>query len=162
MSIIYIDILKNWAACWQGAVTVGILFMIAGRQRNAVSYLLLFADGVFLYYMLHVTLLSRNIGSRREIQLLPFMGEEIMSGDLHYLIENVLLFIPFGFLLCRTLCVFGRKWNLKIVLLISFLTSVSVEWLQYVFSCGKSETDDVMTNVLGAVIGYLIVKLKRV
>lgn len=167
MEIIYRDILKQWMDCWQGAVIAGILFLLIGRQVNQVliqrkvSAILLFADGVFLYFLLYVTLFSRVIGCRREVELWPFAGYEVLNGDYHYLVENILFFIPFGFLLCRTLSIYGKKCSIKIVLLVSFLTSVSVELLQYIFSCGKSETDDVIANVLGAVLGYLIVKRNR-
>lgn len=130
-------------------------------QLDCYGSLLHFVDGVFLYYLLYVTLLSRTIDSWREVEFLPFMGDEIRNGDIHYVIENVLLFIPFGFLLYMTFYIYGKKCSMKMILMVSFLTSVSVELLQYIFSCGKSETDDVIANVLGAVLGYLIVKLKR-
>ncbi|MDE5697662.1 MAG: VanZ family protein [Lachnospiraceae bacterium] len=168
MEIIYRDILKQWTNCWQEAIIVGIMFGICSRHINcglkrqiSVSALL-FADGVFVSYLLYVTLLSRRPGSRQEVEFLPFRGEEILSGDYHYLIENVLLFVPFGFLLRRTLNIYGRKCSAKIIIWVSFLTSVSIELLQYVFSCGKTETDDVIANVLGAVLGGLAVRLKRV
>ena len=168
MSIIYTDILKHWTACWQEAVLIGVLFAggfkwlkpVSNQQKYSV--VLPFVDGVFFYFLLYVTLISRTIGSRREVVLLPFESFELLSGEFHYVIENVLLFIPFGFLLYITCYTFGKKCNMKTILLASFLTSVSVEFLQYIFSCGKSETDDVITNVGGAMIGYLIAKLKRV
>lgn len=165
MELIYRDILKNWMECWQEAVIAGIVFMAVGRQiysgrrQQKKVYVVSFADGVFLYYLLYVTLISRSAGSRREVVLLPFMGAEILSGDYHYVIENVLLFIPFGVLLNMTLCAYGKKSNIKIILLSALLTSLSVEILQYCLSCGKSETDDVLANVTGALIGYGIAKL---
>lgn len=163
MKLIYTDILKQWTNCWQEALFAGILFMVAGRQMNPILnwqkslFFLHFADGVFIYYLLYVTLISRPIGFRREVALLPFTGFELLSGNFHYVIENVLLFIPFGILLCMTLYAYGRKCNTKMLFLISFLTSVSVELLQYAFSCGKSETDDVIANVTGAFIGYILI-----
>lgn len=169
MEIIFRDILKQWTGCWQGAVIAGILFMVVGRQtmdhifsQHKVFGILFFADGVYLYDLLFATLLSRMIGSRREVEFMPFIGDEILRDDYHYLIENFLFFIPFGCLLCETLYVYGKKCNLKIILLASFLTSVSVELLQYLFSCGKSETEDVIANVLGAVLGYLVIRMKRI
>ena len=75
-----------------------------------------------------------------------------------YLTENILLFIPFGFLSAKTLAMCGKTCGIKAVLLASFMTSVSVEVLQYLSACGKSETEDIITNVLGAIIGYLFAK----
>lgn len=167
MGIIYKDILKNWTNCWLGAMVIGTLFLICNQHLSKVlkqyrpGRLLFFADGVFLYYLLYVTLLSRKIGVRRELALIPFSGAEIIGGDYHYAIENVLLFIPFGILCAMTLRAYGRKCDMKIILQAAFLTSVSIEFLQFLFSCGKSEADDIITNVLGAIIGYVLVKPKR-
>lgn len=164
MTTIYTDILNYWLACWKGAVCAGLLGMLIGthiypRLKPCISFYLLFlADGIFLYYLLYVTLFSRIPGSRREVALLPFMGVEFMSGDFHYLTENILLFIPFGFLSAKTLAMCGKTCGIKAVLLASFMTSVSVEVLQYLSACGKSETEDIITNVLGAIIGYLFAK----
>ena len=163
MKIIFTDILNQWANCWVEAILAGILFMLAVMQINRIlsrqkpSVILLFVDGVFLYYLLYVTLFMRSIGFRREIELIPFINSELMNGDFHYVIENVLLFVPFGILLYKTLHAYGRKCNMRTILIAAFLTSLSVELLQYAFSCGKSEADDIITNVLGAVIGYMII-----
>lgn len=167
MEIICRDIIRQWMNCWQETIIAGILSMLISRQssqiwnQNKVSDILFFVDGVFLYYMLYVTLLSRTIGFRREVRLWPLAGLKISSGEFHYIIENVLLFIPFGVLLCMTLYAYGKKSTMKTILLTSFLTSMSIELLQYIFACGKSETADVITNVLGAVLGYLMIRLRR-
>lgn len=164
MKLIFTDILKHWTNCRVEAILAGILFMVVGKRinhrlkRQKPSAILFFADGLFLYYLLHVTLLSRSIGLRREVELIPFTNPELMNGEFHYLIENILLFIPFGILLYRTLYAYDRKCSMRAILLAAFLTSVLVELLQYVFSCGKSETDDVIANVLGALIGYILIK----
>lgn len=166
MKLICTDILRWWTQCWAEALFTGILFMMAGRwinrklNRQKLLSILLFADGFFLYYMLYVTLFMRSIGSRREVELLPFTDPALINGDFHYVMENVLLFIPFGILLYMTLRAYGRKCSMRTVLSASFLTSVSVEFLQYVFACGKSEIDDVITNIAGALIGYMLIKLK--
>ncbi|MCM1262510.1 MAG: VanZ family protein [Butyrivibrio sp.] len=165
MKLIYADILKQWANCWKEAVLAGFLLMVAGRQisyifnKHKSPRILLFANGVFIYYLLYVTLLMRSIGSRREVEFLPFNSYELSRGDFHYLIENMLLFVPFGVLLYVNLYIYGRKCNIKTILLTALLASVSIEFLQYAFSCGKSEIDDVLANVLGALIGYAISRL---
>lgn len=43
-------------------------------------------------------------------------------------------------------------------LLIGCGISVSIEALQYFFQRGFAETDDVMHNTLGCVLGYMLVK----
>lgn len=75
MEIIFRDILKQWTGCWQGAVIAGLLFMVIGRQitdhifnQHKVSGILLFADGLFLYFLLYVTLFSRRLGYKRQVE----------------------------------------------------------------------------------------------
>lgn len=167
MELIYKYILNQWTNCWKEAILAGFLLMVAGKliscifNRHKPPLLLLFAYGVFLYYLLYVTLLMRSVGSRREIALLLFTGYELWNGDFHYLIENILLFIPFGILLYMNMHIHGRECSIRMTLLSSFLTSASIEFLQYLFSYGKLETDDVLANVLGALIGYIIIKYSR-
>lgn len=62
---------------------------------------------------------------------------------------NVFLFLPFGFLLA-----FVAKRNFLQSLLIGFAFSVCIEALQYVFSFGMCEIDDVFHNSLGTSLGY--------
>jgi glycopeptide antibiotics resistance protein len=42
--------------------------------------------------------------------------------------------------------------------LVTFMTSVVIEIVQFILSCGYSEVEDVIMNVAGGVIGYLIIK----
>lgn len=39
------------------------------------------------------------------------------------------------------------------MILISLVTSISIEFAQYIFNLGWCEVDDVISNTLGAVIG---------
>lgn len=47
-----------------------------------------------------------------------------------------------------------------IVLMTGLVISVSIETMQYFFHKGFSETDDVMHNTLGCMIGYVLVKVE--
>ena len=66
-------------------------------------------------------------------------------------IENVLFFIPYGFLLSHK--------KLKSVVLVVLLTSSFIEATQYVFNLGWCKIDDVISNTLGALIGFGIYRL---
>lgn len=162
MMMICADILKYWESCWQGAAIAGILSLLAFRppkcdlRQKLIAYMVFFMDGVFFCYLSYVTLFSRVSGSRRVVIIVPFSGREILSGDFHYLIENVLLFVPYGILLCLTLHIYGMKCNMALILTAAFLTSFAIEILQYVFACGKSEAEDVIANSAGAMIGYAV------
>ena len=61
-------------------------------------------------------------------------------------IQNVLFFIPFGFLFP------WKKW--KPVFMSAFMTSAVIEATQYIFNLGWCELDDVISNTAGALIGF--------
>ena len=64
---------------------------------------------------------------------------------------NVIVFIPIGMILGSLLRVKG-SW--LIALLIGCSVSVTIEAMQYFLHRGFAETDDVMHNTLGCMIGY--------
>lgn len=67
------------------------------------------------------------------------------------LLGNVALFLPFSMLLLS----FGYR-NTKGILLTAFLVSLSIEVIQYVFTIGVADVDDVLLNVGGAYAGTLL------
>jgi glycopeptide antibiotics resistance protein len=65
---------------------------------------------------------------------------------------NVFLFFPIGLVLPWVL---PQKWKYKtvIVALFAIVLSTSIEYTQFVYCLGRTETDDVICNTLGALIG---------
>ena len=62
---------------------------------------------------------------------------------------NILFFIPYGLL-------FPWKDNWKRVFVTALVLSVCIELSQFIFNLGWCEVDDVISNTLGAMIGYWI------
>ena len=62
---------------------------------------------------------------------------------------NILFFIPYGVL-------FPWKDNWKHVFVTALVLSVFIELSQFIFNLGWCEVDDVISNTLGAMIGYWI------
>lgn len=92
------------------------------------------------------------------LNLIPFVW--LGTGDDLYpliveKIPNVLLFIPLGFFLPA---VFKGLRRFSKVALVTFLTTFSIEFLQF-FIGRSSDIDDVIANFLGGVIGYLAFRL---
>lgn len=86
-------------------------------------------------------------------EFIPFYSYYVDSKDEPMLLQvvlNVVLFIPIGLLLRGVI----TSW--KILLMICFAISSSIEILQLVFRKGLCETDDVIHNTLGAIIGCLL------
>lgn len=79
---------------------------------------------------------------------LPFSG----ASELLVLL-NTLMFVPFGFFAAMTL----KKLSWLKAFLLSFGTTFAIEFLQ-LFNGRKSEIDDIIANVFGAMCGYFIFK----
>ena len=60
---------------------------------------------------------------------------------------NILFFIPYGLL-------FPWKDNWKRVFVTALFLSISIELSQFIFNLGWCEVDDVISNTLGAMIGW--------
>ena len=74
----------------------------------------------------------------------------------HESVLNVLLFIPFGFLLPYDLCLKRKKNILLKTVMLSFAASLLIEILQITLQRGVFEIDDLAKNTLGAALGCLI------
>lgn len=85
------------------------------------------------------------------VNVIPFV---YMVSDFANACLNVLLFIPFGFFL-------PMLWNefrsIKRVLTAGFLTTSFIE-ISQIFTNRATDIDDVITNIIGTLMGYLIAR----
>lgn len=140
-----------------GLFVVGLLVLIWWKGfKLGLRYgsVLLLAEWVCL--VLCTIVLFRETSAERGYNLMPFWSYWDY-GEHSYFMEmfgenilNVLLFMPIGFLAGCGL----RGMTFKKVLLLSSGFSVFIELLQFVFKKGFCETDDVIHNVLGCLIGF--------
>lgn len=117
--------------------------------------------------ILTLTLTGRIIGDKRDFYLLPFesyirvITEENMELFLQ-IVMNIVMYIPLGFLLPCCFMVFDKY---RYVLVVTAGASLIIELIQLVSKVGLFETDDIINNVFGALIGIsfyaLFVKIKR-
>lgn len=111
---------------------------------------------IYLSVMLIITFFSRESGSRQGMDLELFSTWGINERNNAYVVENVLLFIPYGFLspwAFKTLRHFFRCG------VFGFLTSLGIELLQLATQRGYFQIDDILTNGLGTLIGYLLFRI---
>ena len=112
----------------------------------------------FVFYisiMVQVGVLSRTLGTMRTIVWVPFRtpgGDNLIAL---YALANLVLCIPFGVLVPKVFRSVNAFWK---VILVTFVTSVCIEMIQYILACGYSQVEDVIMNVAGGVVGYLIIK----
>ena len=145
-----------------GLFAVGMLVLICWKGlRRGLRYgaVLLLAEWAFL--VLCAIVIFRETGAVRGYNLMPFWSYWDY-GEHSYFIEmfgenilNVLLFVPIGFWAGCGL----QRLTWKKVLILGGGLSVFIELLQFVFKKGFCETDDVIHNVLGCIIGFYICRL---
>jgi glycopeptide antibiotics resistance protein len=107
-------------------------------------WLILFKLSVHIAAVLH--------HDQRSINLVPFSNASGSPGEI---VDNVLVFIPFGLLLgvnCKRL----DLWRKLVIVLVFSLTA---EILQYIFAIGASDITDVITNTFGGLVGLLAYEL---
>lgn len=140
----------------------GLWYQLRGHMLITpikIIYMGLFT--AYMYTMLQQTYFSRPPGSRNTVSLV--LGET-WQGSVRskaYVIENILMMIPFGILLP---IVFRPAENIFCCIPLGFFFSVSLEYAQFLSQRGHMQVDDVVMNVIGTVIGYLFfvsVKLLR-
>ena len=127
------------------------------HRRKIVCWVLFVGYCGFIVWM---TLLSRR-ASAREYELGLFWGLRMwLYGEpqgwtvfVQY-INNILFFIPFGFLLDG---IIDDKW--KYVTAIAMVSSALIELTQYITARGLTELDDMTANTIGAGIGFLLWKV---
>ena len=144
------------------AIFCGYMFLIGKRKKSqgqSVSrkeILCGLALSIYMVFLLGGTILNREIGKEYGVELVPFWSYADLLSEWSIpmavqILYNILVFIPWGFLLPEMTRV-SRK--IRTVALSAFGLSFSIEVIQLVFKMGLFEFDDMFHNVLGAVIGY--------
>lgn len=119
---------------------LGVLFRIT-VFRSGLSFAHLFENGT--------------------LNLIPFADLLTIPGTSGWLrffyltLGNIVWFVPFG----AYVAYMRPGKNLFFPCLAGFLLSFVIEFLQYMFGTGVSETDDLILNTLGALGGALIIKI---
>jgi len=112
---------------------INVLFII---YLIALFWILLFKFGVRFSYM-----------ENRNVNLIPFAKIDVAE-----IILNVVFFVPLGIYAG----VLFKRWGFVKKLFFFFLISLMFEGLQFIFRIGAFDITDIITNVLGGIIGSLI------
>lgn len=146
--------------CLMVAILCSTLLRKQIRSRTRIASAGLLAG--YIYIVLASLVLTRNTGAVYTHRFRPFWSYRlILQGSRICLWQdllNIILFIPIGFLTKITF----PKWKLRHVMLAGTATSVVLEILQYFLRKGLCETDDVINNTIGTLIGYGIVLIGTV
>ncbi|WCH49953.1 MULTISPECIES: VanZ family protein [unclassified Lysinibacillus] len=71
------------------------------------------------------------------------------------LLGNLLIFTPMGFLLPLLSKKFRKVW---VIICLGFFASLAVETIQFIFTVGSADIDDLILNTIGAWLGYIAYK----
>ena len=103
---------------------------------------------IYVVIILSVTMLFREPFNGQHFQTQLFWSYEVWEIQKRQIIENVLLFLPFGLIA-------GCLWKWKGIL-VGAGVSLLVELLQLISERGLFEFDDIVHNTLGTLIGVCI------
>lgn len=107
--------------------------------------------------ILYITVFARTPGGRYHTILRPlasFTAARRQPEIYREMLMNVFLFFPLGLTLSNVLPQKWSRWGrVALTTLFGCLLSVGVEYVQYYYSLGRAETDDVLCNTLGAFLG---------
>lgn len=157
---IYQDILSVFRFL-PGALLTGIpaaiVALLTGRKlrRDGKMPRIISAAAFCSYFavIVLITLLSRESGGSKVVDLELFSTWGINKRNNALVIENVLLFIPYGFLSCAA---FRGMRHILSCTAFGAATSVGVECLQLVTGRGFFQLDDILTNTIGAMLGCMV------
>ena len=86
----------------------------------------------------------------RSINLIPFYYPNKTTYQIREVLDNLIIFIPFGLYL-KTLNI-----NSDRTIFLGFLLSISLELSQYIFCLGASDITDLIGNTLGSGVGAVL------
>ena len=135
-------------------------FLYQSKKQN--NFIVGIAFVLCVVIALYPSVLIRAGGETRELVLEPFRSLKLYFDTgyeewIRVIVMNIAMFYPLG---CVYAC-FNKNKKTKpwMFFVFAFLFSVVIETVQYAFSLGVSETDDVINNTQGALLGYLITYL---
>ena len=140
-----------------GILLAGMIWLINKITGKKMEFRKLL--GIWLLYSVVViiqTFFSREPGSRSGIDLGLFSTWGVTWQAHAYVIENVIMFLPLGILIPMS----GRRHvRFREILFISAVLSILIESVQLFTGRGFCQLDDVVMNVLGGCLGYVIYQL---
>ena len=95
---------------------------------------------------------GNSIYIKLTLVLVPF--RDMISGPIDTIL-NIILFVPLGFFLPL---LYKKYGHIGSVALVSFLLSLSIEIVQ-MFGRGATDINDLITNTVGACLGFFIYQL---
>ena len=113
-------------------------------------------------FKLQFNILSVLNYHHRSLNLIPFAAPSIVNGSFRVMIDremidNLIIFIPFGMLLNVNFKKVGFLPKFALVLVFS----LTCELIQFIFAIGATDITDVITNTVGGFLGLELYSLSN-
>ena len=162
INLIYNNIIKYIHAYGKHAILCGLagaLFYMLISPKQSIkkkkwNCFIVFCFVSYLYMVYALTILSRSESYISNVNWIPFATFRSSEWDRMFFYENILLFFPLPVFLYLLHPIFRKFWTGTMIGL--FLSSL-IEVLQYLFHCGWCDIDDILTNTVGAILGWLFI-----
>lgn len=137
---------------------VFILQYIVFKQHNFNKFIAVFIFACYLIAVFSVTGTPtfQTLKLNFSFNFVPLI--DILNSPISYIINtvlNIFLFMPMGFLLPS---IWQEYRSIKKIAFIGFAMSTIIE-ISQIFTFRATDVDDLITNTLGAVLGYCIGKI---
>ncbi len=162
--LIYDDLYTSLVLYGTGAIVVGALaaavsWIYRAVKKNAHRCLYAAVMASYLYILVSLTFLSRQVGQYGNINLTFFNVSSLfpMIDIVHYF-ENFIMLLPLGFLLPVGMKIFRYAAT---GLMIGFVVSFFIETFQLLTTLGTFAIDDIVMNGLGCAFGWIMWKFLK-
>lgn len=138
-----------------------ILFKLKKKGKTVIRQLSYIGLICSIILIIFATCLFMPINFHPEqytLNLKPFNWIGTIDGFDKFVVEkipNIMLFIPLGFFVPAVFKNMRKFWKTS---LLAFAVTFSIEFFQY-FAGRSSDIDDIIMNLLGAIIGYVLFEL---
>lgn len=158
MNILTESIDNMWPMLTIFLVVIAVVRVAAIKNNNEkLVFYKEFSNLLFIIYilLLYELLTRAELNTVRGYNLVPFsemFRYEIGSTSFYLnVVGNIVIFIPFGYLISTYI----KPKRILSILIVSVISSATVEFVQ--LCIGRSfDVDDIILNSLGAIIGFLI------
>lgn len=156
------DPMVIYAALALGVLVMAFFFLkIYVDHPRSTNRKMLFLFGIYFALVAYVTIFTRIGSVETGVLTTPFddLRDAFVRRDpamARHFFLNVLMFVPFGYLIPATNPRYLRKWSFS--MMGGLIVSTVIEGCQLLFQLGQSDVDDIIANTFGAVLGYGLVR----
>ena len=138
------------------AIVVRLIMIIYGKKKVDLYLIILYCFALFqLVTTTDFVSYSNNFIPFKEILRYSSISNPLFIRNV---IGNIILFVPFGFLMSDLINAKSGKINFIVISILTLITSLSIETIQMYI--GRSfDIDDILLNYVGSILGYLLFKI---